>query len=356
VSRRDDNYHANQQALQFWASGANGRAAASYLRRRGINVAALPDPYRIGYARPGWTSLVDHLAPSRQATALAAGLIVATNDGRLVDRFRDRVMFPIREPDGRIAGFIGRRLSTDPTAPKYLNTPATDTFTKAALFNGLREAGQAGGLRPVLVEGPLDALAIAATAHATRSRDLLPIATCSTALSPAHATQLAAWCRHHNVDPLIAYDPDPPGRAAALRAGELLRDHGLKAHIAAPNAGLDPADHLAITADLSPYRAHPAGTAIPLAAAVTELIITEHHGRSNPDWPETKLRIAHQISRHLTGYSDPLLPEAAGAACNIAARRAGIHPDTLLHAITARRPRIDVDVPGGARVIGGRAL
>ena len=51
-----------QEALEFWASGANGHAAISYLRRRGINLASLPEPYRVGYARPGWTSLVDHLA------------------------------------------------------------------------------------------------------------------------------------------------------------------------------------------------------------------------------------------------------------------------------------------------------
>ena len=133
-------------------------------------------------------------------------------------------MFPIREPDGPIAGFIGRSMSTDPTAPKYLNTAASPTFTKSRLFYGLHEAAQAGGRHPVLVEGPLDALALAATAD---GHDLLPIATSGTALTTQHATQLAAWCRHHNVEPVIAYDPDPAGCAAALRAGELLRDHGL---------------------------------------------------------------------------------------------------------------------------------
>jgi DNA primase len=251
---------------------------------------------------------------------------------------------PIREPDGRIAGFLGRSLSTDQIPPKYLNTPGSDTFRKSSLFYGLHEADRAGGFRPILVEGPLDALAIAATAHRTRNRDLLPIATCGIALTREHATQLAAWCQQHHVDPVIAYAADPPGRAAARRAaarraGELLRDHGLNAHLATLPAGLDPAEHLATTEDLTLYRTRCAGTAIPLAAAVTEQIITEHHERSNPEWVETKLRIAQDIGHHLNGYCDPLLPEVAGAACSIAARRAGIHPDTLLQAMVARRHR-----------------
>jgi hypothetical protein len=65
-----------------------------------------------------------------------------------------------------------------------------------------------------------------------------------------------------------------------------------------------------------------------LAAAVTEQIINMHHPRSNLEWAETKLRIAQDISRHVHGYCDPLLPQAAGAGCSIATQRAGIHSDT----------------------------
>jgi DNA primase len=354
VTAREDIHRANEKALQYWTSGANGHAAVSYLRRRGINPAALPEAYRVGYARAGRTDLVHHIPPVERPAALAAGLIVTTPDGRLIDRFRHRVMFPIREPDGLIAGFIGRSMSTDPTAPKYLNTAASQTFTKSRLFYGLYEAAQAGGRYPVLVEGPLDTVALAATAE---GHDLLPIATGGAALTTQHATQLATWCRHHNVEPVIAYDPDSAGCAAALRAGELLcDDHGLNAYIAALPAGLDPADHLATCGDLTPYRARPTGTAIPLAAAVTEQIITAHHGRSNPDWPETKLRIAHDIGGHLAGYGEALFPRAAAGACSIATARAGIHPDTLLQAIAACRPRPDIDVTHGAPAIAGRAL
>jgi hypothetical protein len=91
-------------------------------------------------------------------------------------------------------------------------------------------------------------------------------------------------------------------------------------------------------------------------AAVTEQIMTEHHRRLNPAWAETKLHIAHDISRHLHGYGDPLIPEAAGAGCSLATQRAGIHPDTLLNAIAACHPRIDIDRIGGEPSIQSRAI
>jgi DNA primase catalytic core len=344
VDVRDDIYEANEEALEYWASGANGHAATSYLRRRGIDVASLPEPYRVGYARPTWTNLVNHLDPAQRAAALAAGIFVHTKDGRLIDRFRDRVIFPIREPDGRIAGFIGRSLSPGSDTPKYLNTAASETFNKSALFYGLHEADRASGFRPVLVEGPLDALALAATCHVTRARDLLPIATSGTALTDQHAAQIVTWCQRHNVNPIIAYDADSPGRAAAIRAGELLRDHGLHPHIATLPAGLDPAEHLAAAGDLTPFRARPAGTATPLAAAFAEQIIDTWHQRANPDWPETKVHIAQEIGRHLNGYAAALLPDAAGAACTVAAGRAGIHSEMLFNVVLACRPRTDIDL------------
>jgi hypothetical protein len=92
-----------------------------------------------------------------------------------------------------------------------------------------------------------------------------------------------------------------------------------------------------------------------LAAAVMEQIITDHR-QSNPEWAETKLHIAHDICRRLNGCSDALLPQAAGAACSIATQRAGIHPHTLLNAIAACRPLIDIDRIDGEPVSGGRTI
>jgi hypothetical protein len=91
-------------------------------------------------------------------------------------------------------------------------------------------------------------------------------------------------------------------------------------------------------------------------AAVTEQIITEHHRRSNPEWAETKLHISYDISRHLHGHSNPLRPQAADAPCSIVTQRAGIHPDTLLMARAAWRPRINVDGIDGGHVSRDRTI
>jgi DNA primase len=112
VDDRDAIYQANQDALIHWTSGANRHAAGTYLWRRGIDLDALPQNYQVGYARPGWAHLAEHV--SNRAALLAAGLIVQTKNGRIIDRFRDRVMFPIRELDGRVAGYLGRSLSSSP--------------------------------------------------------------------------------------------------------------------------------------------------------------------------------------------------------------------------------------------------
>jgi DNA primase len=329
VDRNNDIYRINQLALDHWASGAAGRAAQTYLHGRGLNVAALPAPYRIGYARPRWTNLVDHVAPSDLPAAEDAGLIVHLKDGRLIDRFRDRVMFPMRTWDGQICGFTGRAVHPSANTPKYLNTSTTVAFHKSELFYGLHEAAQAGGRQPILVEGPLDALAVAARIR-DGHRDLLPIATSGTALTQSHAQQLAAWCRAHNVDAVIAYDADSAGRTAAIKAGELLRAHGVHIHIAQLPDGHDPADHFGTTADLTPLLPRPAGGAVPLIAAVTEDVIRTCHRRGDPDWPETKLQIIRAISRHLQTYPHHQRAHAAGIAATVAITKAGVHPDLLL--------------------------
>jgi hypothetical protein len=95
--------------------------------------------------------------------------------------------------------------------------------------------------------------------------------------------------------------------------------------------------------------------ALPSELTVTEKIITEHNRRSNPEWARTNLHMAHDISRHLHSYSDPLLPQAAGAA-SIASRPADIHPDTLVNAIAACRPRIDIDRIDGEPASAGRTI
>jgi DNA primase catalytic core len=333
-------YTANAAALAHWQDDYSQRVAVEYLRSRGIDATTLAETYTIGYARPGWTNLIDALRADgfHGSDLLTAGLAVRTTDGHLIDRFRSRVMFPIRTAEGPIAGFIGRALDPDARTPKYLNSPATATFHKGELLYGLHEGESMRGFRPVIVEGPTDALAIAVTAFRAGGHDLLPLALSGTALTKQHAATIANLVRRAATQPVLAYDGDDAGQRAALAAGELLRTVGLRPAIAILPSGRDPADHLTTTTDLSNFRAYPTGTAISLPEAVARRIITEIHQRWDPDWPETKVHIARAIGTYLTTHPSDERAKAAGPAFAAAAAQAGIHLDTLL---AAARPLVD---------------
>jgi hypothetical protein len=194
-----------------------------------------PDRTVCGDRRPrcstsGWTALVDHLRTRgyTDAQLLDAGIGLRTRRGTVVDRFRDRLMFPVRDPGGqRIVGFLGRALVEAEDTPRYLNSPATALYRKGEVLYGLgaepARRALADGARPVLVEGPLDAIAVTGAGGGRYAG----VAPCGTALTTA---QVAALDTH--AGPLAgrgvitAFDHDPGGRQAALRAYQLLAATG----------------------------------------------------------------------------------------------------------------------------------
>lgn len=186
------------------------------------------------------------------------------------------------------------------------------------------------GRTPILVEGPIDALAIASFAFRRGDHDLLAVATCGTALTAPHAEFIANLCRHRQAQPVIAYDNDPAGQRATLAAGDLLRRAGLRPSVAVLPAGCDPADHLAIAADLAPFHARPAGGAVPLSAAAAHAVITDVHSRLDPEWVEARVQIARAIADHVRLYAPNERAAAAGAAFTVAATEAGVSADLLL--------------------------
>ena len=133
-------YRVNEHALEFFRKSlraASGAPARAYLERRGVP-SDLVDRFQIGFAPAGWEALVSHLSGIKQPVrvALEAGLIGERRTGKgHYDRFRDRIVFPIVEPGGRIAGFGGRSLGSE--EPKYLNTPDTPIYHKGQVLFGL---------------------------------------------------------------------------------------------------------------------------------------------------------------------------------------------------------------------------
>lgn len=187
--------------------------AVDYLRQRGLT-GAMAQRFGIGYAPPGWDVLCRALRQEGVADEelLAAGLASRDEQGRLRDRFRDRIIFPIRDRRGRSIAFGGRTLEKD-SAPKYLNSPETALFHKGAELYGLYEAcvGGRNMQRLVVVEGYMDVVALA--------QHGIPyaVATLGTATTAGHIERL-----FRVVSALVfCFDGDRAGRTAGWRALEM---------------------------------------------------------------------------------------------------------------------------------------
>src|SRR5690349_22252365 len=226
-------------AARFFAARLAASWVPGYLAGRGFGDQALR-LWTVGYAPAGWHSLATHLRGLGypDAAIQAAGLAGRTRRGALVDFFRDRAMFGIRWPDGTLAGFTGRaRPGGARPGPVYLNSRTTGLYHKGSLLFGLYEGRRAlaAGARPVLVEGPLDAIAVSAAGP------YAGVSSCGAALTPAQVTLLGRACDLPRAGVVVAFDADRAGRQAAVRAHHLLRgvtDHAVAAVLP---AGQDPA-------------------------------------------------------------------------------------------------------------------
>ncbi|MCH7828991.1 MAG: DNA primase [Proteobacteria bacterium] len=186
-------------------------AAVEYLRNRGID-GSTAKRFGIGYAPDGWSNVLDKFGKSEEATErlLATGLIIRKDNGKHYDRFRERIMFPIRDLRGRTIGFGGRTMGDG--EPKYLNSPETVLFHKGRELYGMYEARQALRHidRLVVVEGYMDTIALA------RNGIDYAVATLGTATTIEHLNRLFRLTE--NV--YFSFDGDRAGRKAAWRALE----------------------------------------------------------------------------------------------------------------------------------------
>jgi DNA primase len=230
-------------AMRFYDGQLARSWVPAYLAERGIGNATLRH-WHIGYAPGGWTALTDHLrALGHDDEAIqAAGLARLSSRGTLIDHFRDRVMLPVHDERGNIAGFLGRaRPGATPEVPKYLNSPETSSYQKGSLLFGLHQARDllARGATPVIVEGPFDAIAVT-VADPGRHVGLAP---CGTALTSKQAAILAQSADLDSTGVLVAFDDDQAGRKAAVRAYDILRTVSSRLQSAALS-GKDPAEIL----------------------------------------------------------------------------------------------------------------
>ncbi|WP_027950374.1 DNA primase [Haliea salexigens] len=208
--------------------------AVTYLKQRGLT-GEIAKRFDLGFAPPGWDNLLQALGNSEEQRKLLleAGMLVQNEAGRTYDRFRDRVMFPIRDQRGRIIAFGGRVLGDD--KPKYLNSPETPVFSKGRELYGLYQARQANRKleRVLVVEGYMDVIALA-------QHDITQAtATLGTATSQTHLERL------YRLTPevVFCFDGDAAGRKAALRALETVlpcMEDGRQARFLFLDEGEDP--------------------------------------------------------------------------------------------------------------------
>lgn len=206
-------YQALEGAEGIYRQALRGAdLAVAYLKSRGLTGITARD-FGIGYAPEGWHNVSEALM-AKGATSdalLKAGLTIKNDNGRVYDRFRHRIMFPIRDLRGRVIGFGGRKLG-DEEGPKYLNSPETPVFSKSQELYGLYEARKA--LRNIdrllVVEGYMDVVALAQNGFRNA------VATLGTATGEAHYQKLYRYTD----EVVCCFDGDKAGRSAAWRALE----------------------------------------------------------------------------------------------------------------------------------------
>jgi DNA primase len=227
TARDSELVQIHAEAGRFYQSLLAGSWVPGYLASRGLAAALLPtSPWKIGYAPAQWTALTGYLRQLGHCDAalLCSGLAVNSGNGQLRDRFHDRLMIPLRDQDRVVTGFIGRRHPDvgEDRGPKYLNSPDTALFTKGHVLAGLAEGRRAlrAGAQPVLVEGPLDAIAVSIAAPG----QFTGITPCGTALTGEQAALLARTVDLPDRGLRVAFDADQAGRKAAVRAYSHLAD------------------------------------------------------------------------------------------------------------------------------------
>ncbi len=281
-----------RQALK---SHPTRKAAVDYLKGRGLSGEIARD-FGLGFAPPGWDNLLKHLSSDslQQKAMIDAGLLIENAEsGKRYDRFRDRVIFPIRDSRGRVIAFGGRVLGDD--KPKYLNSPETPVFHKGQELYGLYEARKSNrDLDEVMVvEGYMDVIALAQ--QGLRNA----VATLGTATSEEHLKRL------FRIVPsvLFCFDGDQAGRSAAWRALEStlpsLQD-GRRARFLFLPEGEDP-DTLVRSEGTDAFRARINQQAQPLADYFFQQLTQEADPRSL------------EGKAHLATLAVPLIDKIPGA-------------------------------------------
>ena len=230
--KRERLLELNKEAARWFhlqLSTPEAAEGVTYLRRRGLSQKTITQ-FGLGFAPAGWDNLIKAMAEKgyEKRELMEAGLAVENSNGRIYDRFRNRVMFPIIDVRGSVIGFGGRVL--DDSKPKYLNSPDTPVFNKSRNLFALNLAKKSKLGRIILTEGYMDTIALHQAGFDCA------VASLGTSLTEDHVKLLGNYTK----EVVISYDGDQAGVNAAQRAIALLEKTGIKVRVLKMNGAKDP--------------------------------------------------------------------------------------------------------------------
>lgn len=284
---------AEKQFSKSLQSSEKGSKARDYLKKRGIKAETVKT-FKIGYALPTWDAITHHLTKTKGfpiPSVVASGLSILKADGSAYDRFRGRIIFPIKNLTGKTVGFGGRTLREAEEA-KYINSPESPIYSKSYNLYGLnlskndiREEGYA-----VLVEGYLDFIAL----YESGIKNV--IASLGTSLTMGHVSLIKRF-----TDTVVFnYDPDSAGKAATLRSLDLLLSRDMKIKIMTLPEGKDP-DQFIRERGVQAYRKY-----IQDAKPYMEYLIEEASKEKDLRDPSVQVSVLNEILPHLAVIESPV--------------------------------------------------
>lgn len=347
-SRRETLVGATDRAVAFYTerlrSAEDAAAARRYLRGRGYD-ADVVDDFHLGYSPTTGDSLISHLRAARvpEDVMLGAGLAMRNRAGRLFDRFRGRIMFPIFDVRGDPVGFGARLLEGD--GPKYLNSPETAIYHKSWLLYGLNWA-KSDIVRSdlaIVVEGYTDVIALRRAGLGNT------VATCGTALGEEHLDLL----RRFSERVVLMFDGDEAGVGASLRGFERSVPGDLDLRVAVVPEGRDPAD-VVDSGDLDVLR-----SILTESVPLLQFTIDADLARFDLREPEGRGRAVRAAAALIARHPDPV---TRNEYAKYVARETGVEAEVVIPAVraAARReapPREPArDAPSGPVRVSGDEL
>lgn len=312
---------ASFYSAYLWESEEAAKAR-EYLSQRGLGEEALR-AFAVGYAPSAWDKVLlrGQRAGFRVEELRGVGLVQKGRGGGEYDRFRSRIMFPIRDRRGRTLGFGGRAMRSDQGA-KYVNTAETDFFHKSRMLYGidLAKAAIAKAGRAVVVEGYTDVLAL----HQAGIEEAVGVM--GTAITEEQVASLSGM-----VDEVVlALDADAAGQEAMLRAQRVAADRTMRLRVAAMPAGEDPAEMMAAEGGAERFRSLLEG-AVELTAFQVGLVL----GRTDVSSPAERDGALAEVAPILAGMGESA---SRDDLVRQVAERLDLEPAMVMGRVVAARP------------------